>query len=58
MQSDAARKHREEYIEAWSKAVNRYLREFIQMFCAEDGTVDWEALVRFNSGKDDVESTP
>ena len=52
MQSEVARKHREEYTEAWNKAHNRYLREFIELFCDEDGTIDWEALVRFNSSKD------
>ncbi len=52
MQSEAARNHREEYLEAWNKALNRYLREFIDLFCDEEGAVDWEALVRFNSGKD------
>ncbi len=45
----------EQYIEefdlAYQKASNRMLKEFINEFCLEDGTIDWEKLVAFNSGK-------
>lgn len=44
----------EKYIEdfnfSYQKASNRLIREFTQMFCFEDGSIDWEKLVRFNSG--------
>lgn len=51
METEVIRKHRHEYEEAWAKAVNRYVREFTTDFCNRDGSVNWEALVRFNSGK-------
>ncbi len=44
----------EKYIEdfnfSYQKASNRLIREFTQMFCFKDGSIDWEKLVRFNSG--------
>lgn len=52
MESDIIRKHREEYRIEYQKAVNRYVREFTVDFCKPDGAIDWEKLLRFNSGKD------
>jgi hypothetical protein len=45
-------KHKAEFKEAWAKAVNRFTREFIDDFCEEDGSIKWEALTKFNSGKE------
>ena len=36
--------------EAYSKAVNRMIREFIIKYCKEDGSIDWNTLIMFNSG--------
>lgn len=38
------------YKESYNKAFNRLVREFSNMFCKEDGSIDWEKLVEFNSG--------
>jgi hypothetical protein len=51
MESEIIGKHREEYRAAWQKAVNRYVGEFIPEFCHPDGSINWDKLVRFNSGK-------
>lgn len=44
----------EKYIElfdiSYQKALNRLVREFTQEFCYDDGGINWEKLVRFNSG--------
>lgn len=44
----------EEYLEqftaSYDRAANRLVREFSNMFCLEDGSIDWDALVEFNSG--------
>ena len=37
------------YKESYNKAANRLLREFATDFCKEDGSIDWEKLVEFNS---------
>ena len=39
-----------EYKEAIITAANRLVREFSNSFCKEDGSIDWEKLVEFNSG--------
>lgn len=46
--------HRSTYELEWSKAVNRFEREFLLEFATEDGGIDWEKLVRLNSGKDKI----
>lgn len=38
------------YKESYNKAFNRLVREFSNDFCKEDGSIDWEKLVEFNSG--------
>ncbi len=38
------------YKESYSKASNRLVREFSSIFCRDDGSIDWEKLVEFNSG--------
>ena len=40
----------EEYKKSYNKASNRLVREFSNNFCKEDGSIDWEKLVAFNSG--------
>lgn len=44
----------EKYIESFNssyqRAANRLIKEFTQEFCTEDGSIDWEKLVQFNSG--------
>lgn len=43
-------KYVEQYKESYNKASNRLIREFANSFCTEDGSIDWEKLVEFNSG--------
>lgn len=38
------------YKESYNKAFNRLVREFSIDFCNEDGSINWEKLVEFNSG--------
>lgn len=38
------------YKESYNRAFNRLVREFSNDFCKEDGSIDWEKLVEFNSG--------
>ncbi|MCX7839579.1 MAG: PmeII family type II restriction endonuclease [Anaerolineae bacterium] len=52
MEDHVIAQHRETYKKDYQHAVNRYVREFTNDFCKEDGSIDWEKLVRFNSGAD------
>lgn len=38
------------YKESYNKASNRLLKEFTTQFCFDDGEIDWNKLVEFNSG--------
>jgi hypothetical protein len=35
----------------YQKVLNRFTREFLNEFCAPDGSIDWNSLVAFNSSK-------
>ena len=43
-------KYVEDFDASYQKASNRLVREFTQQFCFDDGSIDWEKLVEFNSG--------
>ena len=47
---DLPEKYVTAYKVSYNKALNRLVREFSSQFCKEDGTIDWEKLVEFNSG--------
>lgn len=51
MMRDHPKQHRAIFDEEWTKAVNRFTREFLIEFSTSDGNIDWDKLVRFNSGK-------
>lgn len=38
------------YKESYNRASNRLVREFANLFCKDDGSIDWAKLVEFNSG--------
>jgi hypothetical protein len=44
--------HRAAYEIEREKAINRFTREFLNEFSTPEGGIDWEKLLRFNSGKD------
>ena len=39
-----------EFEASYAKAENRLVREFTIKYCKADGSIDWDALIRFNSG--------
>jgi len=45
-----AKEKNEAYYSEKAKAVNLLVKELLSDFCLEDGGIDWEKLVRFNSG--------
>ncbi|KAA6339701.1 hypothetical protein EZS27_012385 [termite gut metagenome] len=44
-----AKERNEEFQKNYSKMLNKFTGEFITDFCFEDGGIDWEKLVKFNS---------
>lgn len=44
-----AKEKNEEFLNSYSKIINKFTREFSNSFCKNNGEIDWEKLVRFNS---------
>lgn len=49
-----AKTKNEEYEVLYNKRITRFALDFGNTFCTPDGTIDWEKLVRFNSGKEKI----
>jgi hypothetical protein len=47
-----AKERNDDFRAKYAGMVNRFTREFIELFCAQDGSIEWKRLVEFNSGKD------
>lgn len=46
-----AKESNEEFLDSYNKKLNLFTIDFLVGFCDEDGAIDWEKLVKFNSGK-------
>jgi len=46
-----AKERNDEYIEQYSQMINKFTKEFVNLFCDNNGIIDWKKLVEFNSGK-------
>lgn len=44
-----AKERNETFAAEYAKVANRFTAEFIQDFCKDDGAIDWEKIVAFNS---------
>lgn len=51
-----AREHNENFAEQRDQIINRFTREFTIRFCDQAGAINWESLVRYNSGNYDLDS--
>lgn len=46
-----AKEKNDQFLEEYSKVVNKFSLEFIEMFCDLTGAILWENVIQFNSGK-------
>jgi hypothetical protein len=46
-----AKEKNEKFSEEYAKVINKFTREFAMEYCDEHGSILWEKLVKFNSGK-------
>ena len=44
-----AKEKNDEFIKSYSQMINKFTKEFANIFCKDDGEIDWDKLVRFNS---------
>lgn len=46
-----AKERNVEFTKEYANIVNVFTREILNNFCLADGTIDWERLIKFNSGR-------
>ena len=46
-----AKERNEKFLEEYAKVINKFTHEFADEYCAKDGSILWDKLVQFNSGK-------
>ena len=44
-----AKERNDDFMISYSKMINLFTKEFAETFCKNDGSIDWDKLVRFNS---------
>jgi hypothetical protein len=50
-----ARERNDEFQRTYAQMINKFTKEFANEFCKDDGEIDWEKLVQFNSAKSNKE---
>jgi hypothetical protein len=50
-------KRNDTFQELYAKRLNLFVKEFANSFCKEDGGIDWDKLIQFNSGKEQPKRT-
>jgi hypothetical protein len=45
-----AKERNDDFMLSYSQMINKFTKEFANEFCRDSGEIDWERLVRFNSG--------
>lgn len=49
-----AKEKNDDFIKSYSQMINKFTLEFMKEFCKENGEIDWNKLVRFNSGSEQI----
>jgi len=44
-----ARERNDDFMKSYSQMINKFTKEFANEFCKDNGDIDWDKLVRFNS---------
>lgn len=44
-----SKERNDDFIQTYSNVINKFTREFTDLFCFENGSIDWKGLVHFNS---------
>ena len=45
-----AKEKNDDFLKSYSRVVNKFTKEFMDIFCKNNGEIDWHKLVRLNSG--------
>jgi hypothetical protein len=44
-----AKENNDDFMKSYSQMINKFTKEFANIFCKNNGEIDWDKLVRFNS---------
>ena len=44
-----AKEKNDDFVKSYSQMINKFTKEFTNLFCKDSGEIDWDKLVRFNS---------
>ena len=44
-----AKERNDDFMQSYSQMINKFTKEFADTFCLDNGSIDWDKLVRFNS---------
>lgn len=47
-----SKERNDDFTQAYAMMINKFTKEFTDTFCLSNGLIDWEKLVKFNSGVD------
>lgn len=45
-----AKEQNDEFQKSYSQMINKFTKQFSNDYCNDNGEIDWERLVKFNSG--------
>lgn len=48
-----AKERNDDFMQSYAQMINKFTKEFADTFCKDDGSIDWDKLVRFNSATTD-----
>lgn len=46
-----AKKKNDDFLKSYSKMINKFTKEFANIYCKDSGDISWDKLVRFNSAR-------
>ena len=52
-----AKERNDDFMQSYAQMINKFTKEFADTFCKDDGLIDWDKLVHFNSGTVNLKET-
>lgn len=49
-----AKQHNDQYAEEYGKMITKFTKSFVDKYCDEEGNINWQAILKFNSGEKEL----
>ncbi|AGX88532.1 PmeII family type II restriction endonuclease [Candidatus Symbiobacter mobilis] len=53
-----AKEKNDDFVKSYSQMINKFTKDFANIYCKDNGDIDWEKLVRFNSATVEPKKKP